>query len=108
MAPKGEFGAHTTIRPAATAAPFACLHERSAMAEVAVEVPAALVPCVRETVVMQYRAALEALHLAFGEPEAAPEEVRHGRERLGRLDALLDRLGWPGEPVPAAIRLAAP
>jgi hypothetical protein len=81
------------------------------MAEVAVELPAALVPCVRETVLLQYRAAVEALHLAFGalgEAATSLEEVRRGRDRLGRLDALLAQLGWPGEGVPEAARLAGP
>jgi hypothetical protein len=73
------------------------------MAQVGLEVPSALVPCVRETVLLQYRAAVEALHLAFGEPE--PGDVRRERERLRRLDTLLDQLGWPGEPVPEAVEL---
>ena len=76
------------------------------MAQVGLEVPGALVPCVRETVVLQYRAAVEALHLAFAEPE--PGEARRERERLARLDALLDQLGWPGGPVPAAVELSGP
>jgi hypothetical protein len=74
------------------------------MAEVVVELPAALVPCVRETVVHQYRAALEALHLAFGDAAA---EARSGRERLARVDALLAQVGWPGEPA-RALTLTAP
>jgi hypothetical protein len=81
------------------------------MAQVAVELPAALVPCVRETVLLQYRAALEALHLAFGalgEGATPLEEVRRGRDRLGRLDALLAGVGWPGDPVPEAVELAGP
>jgi hypothetical protein len=81
------------------------------MAQVAVELPAALVPCVRETVLLQYRAALEALHLAFGalgEATTPLEEVRRGRDRLGRLDALLAGVGWPGDPVPEAVGLAGP
>jgi hypothetical protein len=81
------------------------------MAQVAVELPAALVPCVRETVLLQYRAALEALHLAFGalgEAATSLEEVRRGRDRLGRLDALLAQLGWPAEPVSEAVGLAGP
>jgi hypothetical protein len=81
------------------------------MAQVAVELPAALVPCVRETVLLQYRAALEALHLAFGalgEGATPLEEVRRGRDRLGRLDALLAGIGWPGDPVPEAVELAGP
>jgi len=79
------------------------------MAQVAVELEAALVPGVRETVLLQYRAALEALHLAFGGRGGAAtslEEVRRGRDRLGRIDALLEQLGWPGEPVPETVGLA--
>jgi len=81
------------------------------MAQVAVELPAALVPCVRETVLLQYRAALEALHLAFGargDTATSLEEVRRGRARLGRIDALLAQLGWPDEPVLGAVGLAGP
>jgi len=81
------------------------------MAEVAMEVPAALVPCMRETALMQYRAAVEALHLAFGahgEAGASAEDVRRGRARLRQLDALLDQLGWPGVGVPRALQVAAP
>src|SRR5215207_10643540 len=81
-------------------------NERSAMAQVAVELPAALVPCVRETVLLQYRASLEALHLAFsalGQADASLAEVWRSRDRLGRVDALLDQLGWPGEPVRHAV-----
>jgi hypothetical protein len=76
------------------------------MAQVGLEVPGALVPCVRETVLLQYRAAVEALHLAFGGLE--PGHARRERERLARLDDLLDQLGWPGEPVAGAIELSAP
>jgi hypothetical protein len=68
------------------------------MAQVAVEVPAALVHPLRETALLLYRAAVEALHLALGahdEPQAAPEEVVRQRERLRQLDAVLDQLGWP-------------
>jgi hypothetical protein len=81
------------------------------MAQVAVELPAALVPGVRETVLLQYRAALEALHLAFGargETATSLDEARRGRDRLGRLDALLAQLGWPGEPVPEAVVVTGP
>jgi len=86
------------------------------MAELAVEVSAALVQSLRETVLLLYRAALEALHLAFGADDPALEEVVPQRERLRQLDALLDQLGWPelGEPgpgesdAPAPLRLAAP
>ena len=81
------------------------------MAQVAVELPAALVPCVRETVLLQYRAALEALHLAFGalgEPGVSLEEARRGRDRLARLDALVGQFGRPGEAVPEAVGLTGP
>jgi hypothetical protein len=81
------------------------------MAQVAVEVPAGLVHPVRETVLLLYRAALEALHLAFGahgEPRAALEEVVRQRERLRQLDALLDQLGWPGPDAIEGRRLAGP
>jgi hypothetical protein len=74
----------------------------------ALEIPGALVPCVRETVLLQYRAAVEALHLAFDAEGEALGEVRRAHERLGQLDALLGRLGWPGEPVPPARALVAP
>ena len=80
------------------------------MAEVAMEVPAALVRCMRETVLMQYRAAVEALHLAFGGEGgagASPEDVRRGRARLRQLDALLDQLGWAESPAPQAVAVAA-
>jgi hypothetical protein len=65
------------------------------MAQVAVEVPAALVQSLRETVLLLYRAALEALQLALGAPDVSLEEVVPQRERLRELDALLDQLGWP-------------
>jgi hypothetical protein len=78
------------------------------MAQVGLEVPGALVPCVRETVLLQYRAAVEALHLALGEPGGAVEQARRERDRLARLDALLGQLGWPGERAPAAIVLSGP
>ena len=74
----------------------------------ALEIPGALVPCVRETVLLQYRAAVEALHLAFGAEGEPLGEVRRARERLGQLGGLLDQLGWPGEPVPPALEVAAP
>lgn len=79
------------------------------MAQVFLEIATALVPGVRETVLLQYRAAVEALHLAFGAPErmeARLEEVRRERARLEQLDALLDQLGWPGEPVRRSLELA--
>jgi hypothetical protein len=75
------------------------------MAQVGLEVPGALVPCVRETALLQYRAAVEALHLAFDGQEAG--HARRERERVARLDDLLDQLGWPGEPVTGAVELSA-
>jgi hypothetical protein len=68
------------------------------MAHVAVEVPAALAHPLRETALLLYRAAVEALQLALGaqdEPRAALGEVARQRERLRQLDAVLDQLGWP-------------
>jgi hypothetical protein len=65
------------------------------MAQVAVEVPAALVPPLRETVVLLYRAALEALQGALGAHDESVEEVVRQRERVRQIDALLDQLGWP-------------
>jgi hypothetical protein len=69
------------------------------MAEVAVEVPAPLVPAVRDTVVLLLGATAEALGLSLdaqaegGEPTR--EAGRH-RERLEQLGRALDQLGWPG------------
>ena len=75
------------------------------MARVALQVPGGVVPCMRETVLLLYRAGVEALHLAFGErgDTGELEEVRLHRDRLTELAALLDQLGWPGEPVPDAL-----
>jgi hypothetical protein len=81
------------------------------MAQVAVEVPAALVQPVCESGLLLYRAALEALHLAFGARDAAQasvEEVVRQRERLRQLDALLDQLGWPAAVGRERRRLVAP
>lgn len=74
------------------------------MAQVAVEVPSALVQSLRETVLLLYRAALEALHLA-AEDGLSLEEVVPQRERLRQLDALLDQLGWPAAADPPPRRL---
>jgi hypothetical protein len=74
----------------------------------ALEIPGALVPCMRETVLLQYRSAVEALHLAFGAEGEPPGEVRRARERLGQLDALLGQLGWPAEPAPRGLEVTAP
>jgi hypothetical protein len=79
------------------------------MVEVAVQVPARVVPTVRETVVLLYRATVEALHLAlgaYGESGEALGEARCHRDRLRRLDRLLDQVGWPGEPIPDVVEAA--
>jgi hypothetical protein len=109
MAHEGEFVSHTPryARPQARGLPSRAVHERSAMAQVGLEVPGALVPCVRETVLLQYRAAVEALHLAFG-GELEPGHARRERQRLARLGELLDQLGWPGDPVAGAVELGGP
>ena len=81
------------------------------MAQVAVEVPAALVHPVRETVLLLYRAALEALQLDFGaraELHASLGEVVRQRERLRQLDTLLDQLGWPDASELEGRRLTVP
>ncbi len=78
------------------------------MVQVALEVPAGLVPCVRETVLLLYRAAVEALHMALGGPgeSAAPlEEVRPHRERLTQLGEVVDQVGWAGQPVPQELEV---
>jgi hypothetical protein len=65
------------------------------MALVAVEVPVELVAPLRETVLLLYRAALEALQSALGAEGEPLQEVVRQRERVRQLDALLDQLGWP-------------
>jgi hypothetical protein len=114
MAPKGEFGAdprYAPTQPAQARPPSDATEERNAMAQVAVEVPAVLVHPLGETVLLLYRAALEALHLAFGsqdEPQASLEEVVRQRDRLRQVDALLDQLGWPAPAGREGRRLVAP
>jgi hypothetical protein len=73
------------------------------MAEVAVEVPAPVVPAVRETVVLLYRATTEALQLSL-EADSAGEVGRH-RARLEQLGRVLDQLGWPGGGGAGAVEL---
>jgi hypothetical protein len=112
MAPKVS-SAHTHDTPQRNrrAGPFACPDERNAMAEVAVQVPAQIVPRLRETVVLLYRATLEALQLSLGACGGSGEdrrEVQCHRRRLARLDRLLEQVGWPGDPVAEAVRLSAP
>jgi hypothetical protein len=73
------------------------------MAEATVEIPAALVARVRDSVVMLYSATAEGLHLALrahAERDGPLEDVRRQRERLALLDALLARLGWWAGPLP--------
>jgi hypothetical protein len=77
------------------------------MPHVVLEVPIALVAGLRETVLLQYRATVEALHLALGEGGACDAEVSGGRERLRQLDELLDRLDAPLEPEARFVRLEA-
>jgi Arc/MetJ-type ribon-helix-helix transcriptional regulator len=69
------------------------------MERVSVEVPAALVGAVRDTVVLLYASTVEALHFALrshleGEPR---DEAERCRARLAELDGLLAGLGWWGE-----------
>ena len=71
----------------------------------ALEIPGALVPCVRETVLLQYRSAVEALHLAFGAEGEPPGEVRRARVFVGyagwgpgQLESELEEDSWIVEP----------
>jgi hypothetical protein len=76
------------------------------MAEVAVEVPAPVVPAVRETVVLLYRATAEALQLSLdAHTEGAAGEVGRHRARLEQLGRVLDQLGWPGGGGAGAVEL---
>jgi hypothetical protein len=109
MAPKGEFGAHPrydATQQARARQPSGATEERNAMAKVAVEVPAALVQPLRETVLLLYQAALEGLQLELraDDPSGAASE----RGRLRQLDDLLDQPGRPGSARPAARTLSAP
>jgi len=81
------------------------------MAQVSVEVPAALVGAVRESVLLLYDATAEALHLglrAQAEQRATLGDVRLHRSRLGELGRLLDALGWGEAEPPAAVALSGP
>ena len=78
------------------------------MALASVEVPAALVAPLRETLVLLYEATVEALHLAV-RGAGPPNEVQRHRERLRQLEALLERMGWPARAVPeGALELSGP
>jgi hypothetical protein len=81
------------------------------MAEVSVQVPASVVPSIRDTVVLLFRATAEALYLSlgrYGEGGEPLREVRRHRERLGSIDTLLVQLGWPGDPVPELVEVSGP
>ncbi|MEA2377755.1 MAG: hypothetical protein QOD13_1662 [Thermoleophilaceae bacterium] len=68
------------------------------MARMALEIPAGLVVCVRDTALLLYRATVEALHLALGETTPPLQEVRLHRDRLTEIGSILDQAGWAGEP----------
>jgi hypothetical protein len=82
------------------------------MAQPSVEVPAALVGAVRDTIVLLYHSTVETLHVSLrshieqGEPR---DEAALSRARLADLDALLVELGWWGETAPEGdLELSAP
>jgi hypothetical protein len=80
------------------------------MALVTVEVPGALVPLLRETVLLLYQATAEALHFALrahGQERGRLEELHEHRARLAELDALLDGLSWWGPPAREPLELRA-
>jgi hypothetical protein len=77
------------------------------MARVSVEVPAALVGQVRETVLLLYQATAESLHAALksrADEERPVEEIRTHRLRVDELDDLVRSLD--GEP--RDVEIAAP
>ncbi len=57
----------------------------------ALDLPAGLVPCVRETALLLYGAAVEALHLALTEAGDAGVDVRRHDERVRRLSGAARR-----------------
>ncbi len=78
------------------------------MALASVEVPAALVAPLRETLVLLYEATAEALHLAVRGAGPLGEVHRH-RERLRQLEALLERMGWSAGAIPeGSLELSGP
>ena len=77
------------------------------MPHVVLEVPVALVAGLRETILLQYRATVEALHLGFADKSAGDAELSGGRERLRQLGELLDRLDAPPKPGARFVRLEA-
>jgi hypothetical protein len=69
------------------------------MAHVSLEVPAALVHRLRESLVLLYHATAESLHLALrahAERGASLDGIHEHRVRLAELEAMLDRVGWRG------------
>jgi hypothetical protein len=81
------------------------------MAQVSVEVPAALVGAVRESVLLLYVATAEALHLglrAHAEERASLAGVRLHRARLAALGGLLDALGWDEAEPAGTVALSGP
>jgi len=80
------------------------------MAQVTLQVPAAVVGPLRETVARLYEATAEALRFSLRKrgDEGGFDEVHGYRARLGQLEALLDELGWPSEGQPRAVELRAP
>jgi hypothetical protein len=67
------------------------------MAHLSLEVPAALVAPLRESLVLLYHATAESLHLALRahvERGASLDGIHEHRARLAELDAMLDRMGW--------------
>jgi hypothetical protein len=80
------------------------------MAHLSVDVPAALIPPLRESAVLLYQATAESLHLSLRglvERRGSLEEIGEHRARLARLDAVLNQLGWSGED-PRPTSLTAP
>jgi hypothetical protein len=81
------------------------------MARASVQVPAALVEAVRDTVVLLYHSTVEALHFSLRsevEQEEPREEAVLCRARLAELDALLVVLGWWGEAPKGDVEITAP
>jgi len=81
------------------------------MAQVSLEVPAALVAPLRESLVLLYHATAESLHLALrahAERGASLDGIHEHRARLAELDAMLDRVGWRTGPAPGELEIGGP
>lgn len=81
------------------------------MAEVSIEVPAALVGPIRETVLLLYQATAESLHLALrarSERSGPLTEVGLHRARLARIEELLGQLGWRSAATSGPVELTGP